>query len=250
MKASRQALRRDGQVGHRAEAAEALAEHAPRPAAGELLPDQFGVGDDRVGAEVGQVVSLLRAAPRARERLPVAGVDRPVPRWSSSSTRKSFSARSSQPIPPCGRGAPNPGPPCRYSSQGRSAWLLVGRDHLPGEQLDLLTAGDGMVKRHAERELIQDGARLPVRNHEVTVAAASGGSRRRGVTAQAGSAGRVQRGKAVRGPGQPLPQFSGCQYLDARPEPEEIRLGVRHRLDRHDRGNPAAGIRDRGGLVG
>ena len=51
------------------------------------------------------------------------GVERPVPRWSSISTRKSCSARSSQPGPrgrPVGRAASKPGPPCRKTRNGLS----------------------------------------------------------------------------------------------------------------------------------
>src|SRR5262245_50123819 len=47
----------DGQVRHGAEAAEALAEDAPAVDA-ELLPDQLGVPDDAVSAEVGHVRGL------------------------------------------------------------------------------------------------------------------------------------------------------------------------------------------------
>ena len=53
-----QALGRRREVAQRAEAAEALAEDA-RALAAELAADALGVGDDRVGAEVGQVVGLL-----------------------------------------------------------------------------------------------------------------------------------------------------------------------------------------------
>jgi hypothetical protein len=53
-----QPLGRDREVGHDAEAAEALAEDAPALHA-ELGADGLGVADDRVGAEVLQVVGLL-----------------------------------------------------------------------------------------------------------------------------------------------------------------------------------------------
>ena len=51
------------------------------------------------------------------------GVERPVPRWSSIRTRKSCSARSSQPGElgcRVGRGASEPGPPWRKTRNGRS----------------------------------------------------------------------------------------------------------------------------------
>ena len=57
---------------------------------------------------------------------PLIGVERPVPRWSSSSTRQSASARSIQPPRPSGRGAPNPGPPWKNTIQGSSSRSRVG----------------------------------------------------------------------------------------------------------------------------
>ncbi len=60
---SSEALGRVREVVDDAEAAEALSENAPRRGS-ELVADQFGVADDRVGAEVRQVLGLfLRAHP-------------------------------------------------------------------------------------------------------------------------------------------------------------------------------------------
>ncbi len=56
-----QPLGREREVGHDAEAAEALAEHAPALDA-ELGADRLGVAHDRVGAEVLQVLGLLGGA--------------------------------------------------------------------------------------------------------------------------------------------------------------------------------------------
>ena len=53
-----QTLGRDREVGHRAEPAERLAEHAP-PVDAERAPQQLEVAHDRVRAEVRQVVGLL-----------------------------------------------------------------------------------------------------------------------------------------------------------------------------------------------
>jgi len=69
-------LGRAGQVGHGAEAAEALAEHAPRRAAGDLAADQLRVGDDRVGPEAGQVLGLVPRGAQAGQGL-AAGRRRP-----------------------------------------------------------------------------------------------------------------------------------------------------------------------------
>jgi len=57
----------------------------------------------------------------------VAGVLCPVPRWSSSTTRYSRSARSSQSVRPIGRPARPPGPPCRKTSHGSGSlnWPLL-----------------------------------------------------------------------------------------------------------------------------
>jgi hypothetical protein len=62
-----------GQIVDRAEAAEALAEDGPGGAAGDLPADQLAVADDRVGAEVREVVGLFGGAAAQRERLPVGG---------------------------------------------------------------------------------------------------------------------------------------------------------------------------------
>ena len=89
----------------------------------ERLAQQLGVAHDRVGAEVREV--LVRRVCRARP----TGVERPVPRWSSSSTRKSFSARSSQPGPrglPVGRGASKPGPALQVDEERLVAPVRVG----------------------------------------------------------------------------------------------------------------------------
>ena len=58
---------------------------------------------------------------------PLIGEERAVPRWSSSSTRQSASARSIHDPPrPVGRGAPNPGPPWKNTIQGSSSRSRVG----------------------------------------------------------------------------------------------------------------------------
>ena len=58
---------------------------------------------------------------------PLIGVERPVPRWSSSNTRQSASARSIQlPPRPSGRGDPAPGPPWKNTIQGSSSRSRVG----------------------------------------------------------------------------------------------------------------------------
>ena len=79
-----QSLGREREIRAGAEAAEALPEDAPALDA-ELLPDPLRVAHDRVGAVQLEVLRLL-----LRGSVPGSvptGVERPVPRWSSSSTR-------------------------------------------------------------------------------------------------------------------------------------------------------------------
>ncbi len=52
--------------------------------------------------------------------------ERPVPRWSSSTTRWAFSAVLHHPEPGIGRGPMPPGPPWRNRSNGRSSAALAG----------------------------------------------------------------------------------------------------------------------------
>ena len=115
-------VRGDAQVVQRAEAPERLPEHAPLLDA-EVLTKGLGVLDDRVRPVVREPLGV--GCGIGRGALPGApyGVDRPVPRWSSISTRKSRSARSSHAGAegrPVGRLASCPGPPWRNSRNGRS----------------------------------------------------------------------------------------------------------------------------------
>ena len=64
-----------------------------------------------------EVLGLLRTG--AAGDMHANGVDRPVPRWSKSSTRKSLSARFIQPLGGLvGRVASCPGPPWKYARYG------------------------------------------------------------------------------------------------------------------------------------
>ncbi len=56
----------------------------------------------------------------------VTGVEIPVPRWSSSSTRYSCDMRLIQPEFVIGRGEPDPGPPWKKITHGRSSFSLPG----------------------------------------------------------------------------------------------------------------------------
>lgn len=82
-----EALGRGGEVVDRAEAAEALAEDGPGGAAGDCGADRLAVANDGVGAEQREVVGLFAGAAAQRRVCRLAGVELPVPRWSSSRTR-------------------------------------------------------------------------------------------------------------------------------------------------------------------
>src|SRR3954453_1436348 len=69
------------------------------------------------------IASARECTRRSVPSWPVIGLERPVPRWSSMSTRKSCSARSSQPNDVgwrVGREPSKPGPPWKYMRYGRS----------------------------------------------------------------------------------------------------------------------------------
>ena len=92
------------------------------------------------------------AAPAVRPGSVPTGVERPVPRWSSSSTRKSCSARSSQPGRSGGASAapPRAGPALQEEQQRPVEAVEVG--DLAREDRDLLAVGPRVVER--DRELV------------------------------------------------------------------------------------------------
>ena len=132
-----QRLRRHRQVGQRDPAAEALRERRPRPPAIDLGSHVLQVRDQRVRAEARQQVG----AP-ARARAP------PAPRRPAACCRP---CRAGPPAPRDSRAAPRPasrpgaadagsrrpGPPCRYTSRGRSSSPPRRVDQLTDQQLHL-----------------------------------------------------------------------------------------------------------------
>ena len=91
------------------------------------------------------------------------GVDRPVPRWSSSSTRYCWSARFIQPLGGLvGRVASKPGPPWRNTRYGRSAPSGAATSRV--KTVIDGPSGRGMVERHAVLALGEDGARDAIRD--------------------------------------------------------------------------------------
>ena len=138
-----EALGRDRQVGHRGEAAEALAEHAPAVDA-ELGADRLRVADDRIGAEVGQVPGL-RLGRVARDD----GADRGGP---------AGPALVDQQHAVVGQGARDPSAGRRGRSRGLHAGTALEEQeigpveavrvgHLAGEHRDRRPGGPGMVER-------------------------------------------------------------------------------------------------------
>ncbi len=146
-------LRGERQVGGRAEAAEALAQHAPRLVAGQPPPDQLRIPDDRVGPEVAQVVRLGPGAAQPAQRVPgrrggpagAALVEEQHPVVVQGPVQPGLPAERAR--------AAEPGAALEENQprQGRIAIAPArGRD-LAGEHLDLLAIRPVVVERHGER---------------------------------------------------------------------------------------------------
>ena len=144
----RQPLRGEGQVGPRAEAAERLAEHRPRRIAQQVPAQHLGVGHDGVRPEEREPVRL-RLGGRPARVCRSCGVDRPVPRWSSSSTRYRRNAQSSQPgASPPGRGERPPGTALQEQQVRLVGAGEVGGADLAGVHLDALAGRVLRIERH------------------------------------------------------------------------------------------------------
>ena len=160
-----QAVRRERQVGDRAEPAEALPEHAPGRAAGQLAPDELGVQHDAVGAEVGQVISLGLGRAQARQRLPGGGGG------------PAGAALVQQQYPVVGQRPVQPGVPALRPLRPEAGSALqeqqprqvgagqVGGHDLAGEHLDLLSVRPAVIQRDGEQVIGQHGAGLAVAHH-------------------------------------------------------------------------------------
>jgi len=153
------------QVGDGAEAAEALAEDAPRPPPGEPAPDQLGVGHDRVGPEMGQVVGLGPGVPEVGQGAPVGGGGAPGPALVEQQHPVVLQRPVQPALPPGGPQRAEPGTALQVQQPRQVGRGLVRRDHLSGEDLDLLAARPGVIQRHGEGVVDQDGSRLVVRGH-------------------------------------------------------------------------------------
>jgi len=159
------AVRGEGQVGDGAEPAEALPEHAPRRAAGQLPPDQLGVEHDAVGAEAGQVVGLGLGRAQAGQGLPGGGGG-PAGTALIEQQHPVVVQRPVQPGLPALRTLRAESGPALQEQQPRQVGLgPVGGDDLAGEHLDLLTVWPAVVERDGEEVIGQHGAGLTVARH-------------------------------------------------------------------------------------
>ena len=144
-----------------AETAEALAEDAPTLHA-ELLSDQLGVADDRVGPEMRQVLGLLlRAHPRKRaDRSRAAGaalveeqepvvLERPRPPGLGDELEQARRLRA--------------GPALEEDEPRQVVVLAAGLDHLAGEDGDLLAATLLVIQGRLELVLDEDEVGRTVR---------------------------------------------------------------------------------------
>ncbi len=157
-----QTLGGEGEVRHRAEAPEALAEHGPRGAAGDLRADGLAVADDGVGPEVGEVAGLFGGAAAQRERLPGGG--RGAARAALVQQQDAVLLQGSvEPgLPSDETIRPEAGSALQVQQPGQVLVRLVTRDRLAGVQLDGLAAGVGVVEGHGEAPVGEDDARLAV----------------------------------------------------------------------------------------
>ena len=169
-----QAVRGERQVGDRAEPAEALPEHAPGRAAGQVAPDELGVQHDAVGPEVGQVIGLGLGRAQARQRLPGGGGG-PAGAALVEQQDPVVVQRPVQPGVPALRPLrPEAGPALQEQQPGQVGVGPVGGDDLAGEHLDLLSVRPAMIQRDGEQVVGQHGAGLAVALTRSTLPASRG----------------------------------------------------------------------------
>ncbi len=157
-----QAFRCDRQVGHRRESTEALTEHAP-PIDAELRPDRLRVADDRVGAEVGQVLGLGVGC-RARE----LRADRCRP-TGPPLIKQDDPVVLERLLHPAGGRARRPGrlePRPALEEHEVRPIQPVRMGDLSGEDGDARTVGTRVVERDGVLSLGQDRARDAIGGHD------------------------------------------------------------------------------------
>lgn len=157
-----EALRSDGEVADGAEAAEALAEDGPGGAAGERGADGLAVPDDRVGAEVREVVGLFRGAAAQWKGLAVGGRGAA----GAALVEQEDSVLLESAAEP-GRSADETvraeaGAALEVDQPGQVLPRLVTGDHLTGVELDRLARRGVVVEGHGEVVVGEDDAGLAV----------------------------------------------------------------------------------------
>jgi hypothetical protein len=151
-----------GEVVHRAEAAEALAEDGPGGAAGEPGADRLAVADDRVGAEVREVAGLLGRAAAQREGLAVGGCGVAGAALVQEQDTELLEG-TAQPGGPADEAVRAEAGSALEVDQPRQVLLrLLPGDHLTGVELDRLPRGVVVVERHGEAAVGEDDAGLAV----------------------------------------------------------------------------------------
>ena len=154
-----QASRKERQVGHRAEAAETLAEDAPAVDA-QLLADQLGIAHDRVGAHVGHVRELLRGG-RAGDI-----ADRRAPARPALVDEQDAVIGDRSLLPARWRGRRSGRFAAGTALLEDQVWAIeaIGRGELAAEDGDPLAVGPSMVEGHLVLALGQHPAGNVIRD--------------------------------------------------------------------------------------
>ncbi len=152
----------EGEVRHRAEAAEALAEDGPGGPARHHGADGLAVADDSVGAEAGEVVGLLGGGAAQGQRLPGGG----------RGTSRAALVEEEDPVVLQGTVEPGltsdetvrpeAGAALQVHQPGQILPRPVACDGLTGVQLDGLAARVGVVEGHGEVAVGENDAGLAV----------------------------------------------------------------------------------------
>lgn len=151
-----------GQVVHRAEAAEALAEDRPGRAAGEQAADGLAVADDGVGAEEREVFGLLAGTAAQREGLPVGGRGVTGAALVEQQDAELFQGPAEPGLPSDETIRPEAGAALEVDQPGQLLPRLVARDDLAGEELDGLPVRAVVVEGHGEAVVGEDDTGLAV----------------------------------------------------------------------------------------
>ena len=162
----RQPFGRGGEIAGGAESAEALAEHGPGGAAGQSLPDVLAVADDRIGAEVRQIVGLLARSAAQRQGLPV-GRGGEAGAALVEEEHPEFLERPAQPGLPADEPAGAEAGTALQVHQPRQIRVRLGTgDGLACVQLDPLPRRVGVIQRNVEVVVGEDDAGLAIAGQE------------------------------------------------------------------------------------